>query len=206
VRIEYLDCVPLIVPGIRSLKYKRRNIATTEEIRALFTSSPNLRTKALIACAYGCGLRRAELVRLNQSDINFTSQVLLVRIAKGEKSREVPISDEMYNRTWRSSHSNSTKPTSSFLISDKGTRLSGVVMNQMLKSVIYRTNIDELKKKNLTLHCLRHSIATHLIDNGAGVEFVQQFLGHSDIDTTNLYAINRKRHSSILKKLFYHGN
>jgi site-specific recombinase XerD len=136
----------------------------------------------------------------------------LQKNAKGEKSREVPISDEMmtiirkYNRTWRSSHSNSTKPTSSFLISDKGTRLSGVVMNQMLKSVIYRTNIDELKKKNLTLHCLRHSIATHLIDNGAGVEFVQQFLGHSDIDTTNLYAINRKRHSSILKKLFYHGN
>ena len=147
-RIEYLDYSPVIVPGIKPQAYKRRNIATTSEIRAMFNASPNIRAKAILACAYGCGLRRAELERLNQSDINFTNQVLVVRIAKGGKSREIPISDEMitilrkYNRTWRSSHSNPTKPTNSFLLSDMGARLGGAVMNQMLKSVIYRTNIN----------------------------------------------------------------
>jgi len=128
VRTKYLESSPIIIVGIRPLVYKRRNIATTDEIRAMFNSSPNLRAKALLACAYGCGLRRGELERLNQLDINYTNQILVVRIAKGGKSREVPLSDEMlaiirnYNRTWRCRHYNKTKPTDSFLISDKGGR------------------------------------------------------------------------------------
>jgi integrase/recombinase XerD len=208
IRTEYLESSPVIVPGIGPLEYKRRNIATVDEIRSMFKACPNLRAKALLACAYGCGLRRGELERLNQSDINYTNQILVVRIAKGGKSREVPLSDEMlaiirnYNRTWRCRHYNTTKPTDSFFISDKGCRLSGAVMNRILASVIHKTGIKGLINKNITLHCLRHSIATHLMDKGAGVEFVQQFLGHSDIDTTNLYAIKRKRQSSILKKFF----
>lgn len=52
--------------------------------------------------------------------------------------------------------------------------------------------------KNITLHCLRHSIAVHLINNGASISFVQTYLGHSSIDTTNLYAIKRKRKSAVL--------
>lgn len=208
VRIQYLESSPAIIVGIRPLAYKRRNIATTDEIRAMFNACPNLRDKALLACAYGCGLRRGELERLNQSDINYTNQILVVRIAKGVKSREVPLSDEMlaiirkYNRKWRFRHSDTTRLTDSLLISDKGGRLSGAAMNRILASVIHQTGIKGLINKNITLHCLRHSIATHLMDKGAGVEFVQQFLGHSDIDTTNLYAIKRKRQSSILKKFF----
>ncbi len=208
VRTKYLESSPVIIVGIRPLAYKRKNIATTDEIRAMFNACSNLRAKALLACAYGCGLRRGEIERLNQSDINYTNQILVVRMAKGGKSREVPLSDEMltiirkYNRTWRCRHYNNTKPIDSFLISNKGDRLSGAVMNRILASIIHKTRIKELINKNITLHCLRHSIATHLMDKGAGVEFVQKFLGHSDIDTTNLYAIKRKRQSSILKKFF----
>jgi site-specific recombinase XerD len=205
---DYLKSAPFIFTGSRPIPYKRRNIATVEEIRAMFNTSTNLRNKALLACAYGCGLRRGELERLNLSDINFSNQVLVVRIAKGGKSREVPLSNEMfaivrkYNSFWRTKHINSNLPTNSFLISDKGIGLKGAVMSRILKSIIHQTGIDELINKNITLHCLRHSIATHLMDNRAGVQFVQQLLGHSDIDTTNLYATKRKRQSSLLKKLF----
>jgi site-specific recombinase XerD len=206
--INYLDGIPSISVGSGLLTYNRRNIATTEEIRAIFNACTNLRDKALMACAYGGGLRRGELVRLNQSDIHFSNQVLVVRIAKGGKSRIVPLSDEMmqivrkYNSCWRKKHLLESVEPNAFLISKKGTRLSGAVMNRILATLVKSTKISDLLNKQLTLHCLPHSIATHLMDNGAGVEFVQRFLGHSDIDTTNLYAIRRKRHASILKKFF----
>jgi integrase/recombinase XerD len=207
-RINYLNASPVIDSGNRTLPYKRRNIASVYEIRAMFNANTSLRNKALLACAYGCGLRRAELERLNLDDINFTKQILLVRIAKGGKSREVPLSDEMvailrkYNSQWRTKHLDSSYKTNSFFISNKGVSLKGAVMSRILKSIILQTGIEELANKNITLHCLRHSIATHLMNNGAGVEFVQHFLGHSDIDTTNLYAIKRKRQMSLLKKLY----
>lgn len=207
-RTGYLESSPVIIPGLGHLEYKKRNIATTDEIRAIFKACQNIRDQALLACAYGCGLRRGELVRLNQSDIHFSNQVLVVRIAKGGKSRVVPLSDNMmailrkYNRTWRMRHLKTSQDSDAFLISNKGIRLSGTSMNRILAAVIDLTGEVDLSGKHLTLHCLRHSIATHLMDNGAGAEFVQQFLGHSDIDTTNLYAIRRKRHSSVLKKFF----
>jgi integrase/recombinase XerD len=202
---DYLVSIPSISVGSRPLTSKRRNIASPDEIRSIFDSCVNLRDKALMACAYGAGLRRAELVKLNQSDIHFSNQVLVVRIAKGCKSRIVPLSDEMmqiirkYNRGWRNKHLKEPNE-SAFLISKEGTRLSGATMNRILAKLVKQSNATSLQNKHLTLHCLRHSIATHLMNNGAGIEFVQRFLGHSDIDTTNLYTIRRKRHSSILKK------
>ena len=59
--------------------------------------------------------------------------------------------------------------------------------------IVKRTNDDALISKNITLHCLRHSIATHLLENGAGAEFVKSFLGHTEIDTVQLYAKRRKQ-------------
>ena len=77
--------------------------------------------------------------------------------------------------------------------------MTGDVLNTRVKRIIRKTANKELHDKNITLHCLRHSIAVHLMDNGASIEFVQGYLGHSDIDTTHLYAIRRKRKSSILR-------
>ncbi len=84
-------------------------------------------------------------------------------------------------------------------ISSNGSRMRGSKINQSLKTIILSTNNHELISKNITLHCLRHSIAVHLINNGAAITFVQTYLGHSSIDTTNLYTTRRKRKSAILR-------
>jgi len=153
------------------------------------------------------GIRTFETSTRNTTDINASNQVLVVRLAKGNKSRVIPLSDyiasifKYYIRKTRSKFLKPENPSDVFLLNDQGRRMTGAMMNKRLKSIIKSTHNNKLIKKQITLHCLRHSIATHLIDKGIGVEFVQQFLGHSDIDTTNLYAIQRKRHSSIIQAM-----
>ena len=79
-----------------------------------------------------------------------------------------------------------------FFLGNKGTRMKGEYLGEMLHEIINRTNNRKLISKEITLHCLRHSIAVHLIDQGAGIEFVRDFLGHSQIDTAHIYARRRK--------------
>jgi site-specific recombinase XerD len=81
----------------------------------------------------------------------------------------------------------------------KGKRMTGQALNLRFKTLLSRTNDAELILKDLTLHCLRHSIATHLLDKGANIEFVQTFLGHSDINASHIYARKRKQQTAILK-------
>ena len=71
--------------------------------------------------------------------------------------------------------------------------MSGEHLNDTLKNLIESTNNYELIQKEITLHCLRHSIAFHLAENNAGIDFIRRFLGHSQINTTYLYAIKNKK-------------
>lgn len=209
-----LDCKeieysPTRIPKFRIQGFNPRNIVTVEEIKQIFRKCKTLENKSILCCAYGCGLRRNEIYRLNTADINFHNQTILVRVAKGGKSRVIPLSDKVkkylkcylsHRRADIGSIENSHTP---LFINKSGFRLSGARMNDRLKEIIKGTSNLELIEKKITLHCLRHSIAVHLMDNGASIEFVQTFLGHSDIDTTNLYAIRRKRKSSIVRAFRY---
>ena len=75
--------------------------------------------------------------------------------------------------------------------------MDGECMNDLIKEISERTNNEEILKKNITLHCLRHSIAEHLVIRGATIEFVRDVLGHADIDTSYLYAVKNRN-----KKIF----
>ena len=88
-----------------------------------------------------------------------------------------------------------------FILNNQGKRMLGSYANNLLKKIIVRTNNTDLLKKKISLHSLRHSIAVHLIENGASIEFVKDFLGHSDIDTTQLYARRRKRKTLLTKMI-----
>ena len=70
--------------------------------------------------------------------------------------------------------------------------MQGDHINERLKELIANTNNADMTSKEITLHCLRHSIATHLLDNGASIEFVRDYLGHAEIDTVHVYARRRK--------------
>ena len=73
-------------------------------------------------------------------------------------------------------------------------------MNQLLKDIILRSKSVSLMQKQITLHSLRHSIAMHLAENGADIEFIRDFLGHSEIDTSHIYARKNKRKQNILNR------
>jgi site-specific recombinase XerD len=204
-----LDCKeieysPARIPKFRISGYNPRNIVTVDEIKLIYKKAKTAQNRAIISCAYGCGLRRNEIANLNVSDIDLKNNTLLVRVAKGGKTRLIPLSDKvvLHFKKYLKFHKNNYEQTNyqqlPFFINKNRSRMQGSKINQRLKSIISNTNNDELMSKNITLHCLRHSIAVHLINNGAAITFVQTYLGHSSIDTTNLYAIKRKRKSSIL--------
>jgi len=196
---------PARLPKFQLGKYKERNICTVEEIIQMYEACENRRDRALLSIAYGCGLRRTEIQDLNTTDILLHKGMLLVRQGKNSKSRTVPLSNNVikdlkeyliYERAKYFSQNN-FEESPSFFINNQGKRMQGDKFNDRLKEIIIRTHNNELMRKEITLHCLRHSIATHLIDKGANIEFVQTLLGHSEIDTAHLYSKRRKQQLNI---------
>ena len=176
-----------------------RQVLTVEELKQVYKRANSLIDKSIIALAYGCGLRRMELESLKDNDIDFRKGVLTIIESKNNKTRSVPISNfflevlKEYNYHRLEILSKRGKRTRYFLLNDLGDKLSGEIMNKRLKSVIAKTKDQSIIEKNITLHCLRHSIATHLVNSGESFEYVKVFLGHSMVDTTSLYAKRRKQ-------------
>ncbi|MBA3680504.1 MAG: tyrosine-type recombinase/integrase [Bacteroidetes bacterium] len=202
---EQIKSSPARLPKFQTGKYKERNMCSLEEIKMLYEACQSKRDKALLGIAYGCGLRRTEIQNLNTNDVNLSKGALVVREGKGNKSRTVPLANNVikdlreylvYERAKYFSKNN-FESSPAFFISNKGLRMSGQVLCSDLKEIIKRTGNAELERKEITLHCLRHSIATHLIDKGANIEFVQRLLGHSMIDTAHLYSKRRKQQLKI---------
>jgi len=188
------------------LKREKKNdrealsVLTQAEIKQLFkaTNYSNTsekichRDKAMLVCAYSCGLRRNELVHLNVNDILFEKQRLFVRKGKNYKERFVPLNKhsleilEYYVFDCRPEFKN-YKETEALFITYRGGRLQGMGMANRLKAIIKVTENAELENRNITLHSLRHSIATHLLEQGAHIEQISQFLGHASLESTQIY-------------------
>lgn len=190
----------IVLPTRTDLTRKERIALTEEEIKDLYAHCINQFESALLTLAYGCGLRRTEIVRLDVFDIQFSKGILLVRSGKGGKRREVPMSDGVvehlraYLLGERTELMIETKSKDkAFLLSSLGKGISGGHLNKRLKELVQRTGCETILSKNVTLHVLRHTIATHLIERGATMDFVREFLGHSELDTAHIYTRRRKQ-------------
>lgn len=199
---------PARLPKFYLNRNKERSVLTTEEIKQLYNVCESKIDTAILSLAYGCGLRRSELENLNISDVLLLQGIIIIRDSKNHKSRTVPMSDAVLKdiREFivyeRMKYLNGSKcVTNALFINNKGMRKSGADINIRLKQLIVKTQNPVMIRKEITLHCLRHSIATHLLDNGATIEFIQQFLGHSDIDTAMIYAKRRKQKMKILNQI-----
>lgn len=152
----------------------------------------NLRDKAMLSIFYGCGLRRNEGYWLNITDIHLESALVHVRKGKGYKERFVPISKKgMENIT---AYLYDARPLmirdnkeEAFFLNHNGKRLGGQMLMLCLQSLARRTNDTGLHQKEIGLHTLRHSIATHLLGNGMSLESIRDFLGHSSLESTQIY-------------------
>ncbi len=162
------------------------------EIERLFSSiSENdpyeLRDKTIFELLYSSGLRITEAVELTRDDIDFQNSYIRVT-GKGDKERIVPVNEEakrLINKYIEFSRQDilGTRESEYLFISKKGSMLNRKSVWRLLKNYVVRTEI----KKNITPHTLRHSFATHLIENGADLRSVQELLGHMDISTTQIY-------------------
>lgn len=165
------------------------------------------RDKAIVEVLYGSGLRVSELIRLSLNDVSFNLGYLRCR-GKGNKERIVPVGEpgvivmEDYISSSRQillarNQKPSTKDRNTLFLNSRGKPLSRQGVWQILKKWARRNGLG----MNIYPHLLRHSFATHLLDNGADLRSVQEMLGHADISTTQIYThLSRKRILEVFRK------
>lgn len=177
----------LILAEIQEL-YK----ATYEYTPSGWRDDLGARDRAMLSIFYGCGLRRNEGVHLDVSDVLFEKGLLHVRKGKNYKERYVPLSKanlkyiEAYMYDSRPLFAQGRK-TEALLLSQRGDRVQGQSLILRLKLLQGRTENPILKQKEVGLHTLRHSVATHLLEAGMSLESISRFLGHSSLESTQLY-------------------
>jgi integrase/recombinase XerD len=188
---EQIDYNPISGMKFKRPKQNVREPLSLEEIAQLFTAVINLKQQTILHLFYSCGLRRSEGEALNINDIHFKQQLLYVREGKGKKRRVIPITakvtaalEEYYLQERCSNISQKVKDTEAFILNQIGNRMRGDGFIKLLKQITEKAALQ----KEITLHHLRHSIATHLLQSGMSMEYVRDFLGHSFLETTQIYA------------------
>ncbi len=170
----------------------QRTILTQAEIRELYELANDFERTWLGLC-YGCGLRVMELRDLDINDIQLSEGVVVVRHGKGNKKRLIPMTlkiiENLRVHLQKRRKMQIEPPTEALFLHIKGGRMMHYTFNKWLKRLIMRSENEALKARvnQIGIHCLRHSIATHLIENGVKMEQVKEFLGHSHLETTEIY-------------------
>ena len=178
-----------------------RIIFTQNQIKELYKNCDNEQEKMILNIAYGCGLRVGEMVKLNKKDIDLQENRLVVENGKNNKRRIVPITNQIVIelKGYLESSQLSNKP---IFLNIENRRMQKWSFNLILKKLIDKTNFGKRFKQaelnKIGMHTLRHSIATHLLENGMKLEQVQTFLGHSNLETTQIYThINQQQINEI---------
>ncbi len=176
---------PFVLEGLHYQRPPARLpvVLSAEEVLRLLESAEGLRDRALLETAYATGMRVSEVVRLHLSDIDSQRMVIRVEQGKGRKDRYVMLSAsllETLRQYWRASKSKV------FLFPGLGEKkpLDVSVAQRAFQQARYKAGIE----KRVSFHSLRHSFATHLLEDGANVRRVQALLGHRSLETTQRYA------------------
>lgn len=173
-----------------------REILTQSEIKQLYEIA-ELKEKVILNLAYGCGLRVAELVAVNKEDLYLKENLLIVPKGKFNKRRIVPFTEKI--RKDFEKFLFSTEKEKYLITNSKGDRMQEWTYNSTLKKLLKEIKISEERIKKISIHSLRHSIATHLLENGMELEKVRDFLGHSQLETTEIYTHINKNQLNNLK-------
>lgn len=158
------------------------NVLSKEEIKLILNTLGNVKHKAMLSLLYSCGLRRSELLTLKLTDIDSKRHLIVIRQSKGKKDRIVPLSEKILEllREYYIAY----KPKLwLFEGQDKKSAYDESSLANVLKQALEKSKI----KKPVTLHWLRHSYATHLLENGTDLRYIQEILGHSRSSTTEIY-------------------
>ncbi len=158
------------------------NVLSKEEVKKILDASSNLKHRAMLAMIYSCGLRRSELLHLTHNDIDSQRHVVIIKKSKGKKDRITPLSPKILELL-RSYYKVYRPKTYLFEGQQSNTPYTARSLEQVLKKSVKMAGI----KKPVTLHWLRHSYATHLLESGTDLRFIQELLGHNSSRTTEIY-------------------
>lgn len=152
-----------------------------EEIRKLLDNTENLKHKAILMTIYSCGLRLSELLNLKLTDIRSSDQIIRINQSKGNKDRIVSLADKLLEilREYYQVY----KPKEYLFEGTTGGRYSERSVQLVLKKALLKAKVQT----DGSVHTLRHSYATHLIQSGIDIRIVQELLGHENIKTTMIY-------------------
>lgn len=178
---EVLKCQISI--NIRFAKRRKRLpvVLSHEEILKILDSIKNKKHRMILALAYGAGLRVSEVVSLKVQDLDFIRGIIFVRKAKGGKDRRTILPERLKKSL---AGYVCLKEFDDFVFeSERGGMLSTRSAQKIFESGLKKAEI----KSNATFHSLRHSFATHLLENGTDIRYVQELLGHRSIKTTQIY-------------------
>lgn len=179
---------------LQAEKANTTTILTKAEIKALYKACNNdylgIRDRAILSIFYGCGLRRSEGQALNVSDILLKEKRIFVRKGKNYKERYVPMAE-----TVRADLENYINVSRVKILSFKNIKQDALFLGMSVKRLSGNGIIERVHKlkresniqKEIGLHTLRHSIATHLLQSGMELEAVSSFLGHASLESTQIY-------------------
>ena len=166
-------------------------VISTDEAKRLLAVAKTLRLRVLLSLAYGCGLRAGEVVRLRAGDIDSAQSIIRVVQAKGRKDRHVMLPPDLLallRQWWKvrpTRYDRGVPPTKRWLF--PGRRLNRAITTRQFNRLFHEAAAAAGITKPVTLHSLRHSFATHLLERGTDIRVIQALLGHDKLDTTARY-------------------
>jgi len=160
---------------------KLPDVLSKEEVRAMLNATTNLKHKSLIALIYSCGLRRSEAIQMKLEDIDSKRMMIKIRGAKGKKDRYVQLAQSTLNLLRL--YYQKEKPAVWLFEGTNGKQYSATSIFNDIKRAAKKAGI----KKRVYPHILRHSFATHHLEQGTDLRYIQEWLGHESSKTTEIY-------------------
>jgi site-specific recombinase XerD len=171
-------------------------VLSEDEVLGILNNIENLKHKAIIGTIYSSGLRRSELIHLRKQDVNFERKIIFIRGSKGNKDRNTILSHFLAILLHK--YLDEFKPNYWLFEGVNRNRYSATSITKILKRAALKAGIE----KNVTPHMLRHSFATHLLEQGVDIRYIQTILGHGSTKTTEIYThVSNRSLSNITSPL-----
>src|SRR5580692_1664390 len=183
---------PDSIPYPKYTHHRVPRILSPEEVAQLIDAASNLQARAILVTLYSTGMRRSELVRLRVEDIDSKRMIVHIRKGKGGKDRDVPLCPkllETLREYWRWK-----KPKTWLFPRGIAKRGDAPLTSKAVWYAVTEAARHARLKKRVAPHMLRHSFATHLLENGADLPTIQVLLGHADLEATSIYLHLSRRH------------
>ena len=173
-------------------EHRLPEVLSKEEVQKIIGATNNIKHKALLSLTYACGMRRGEVISLKIKDLDSQRKLIRIAQAKGKKDRYVPFGSKL--RELLAEYYKQYKPKVYLFEGQYEQQYSPRSFAQVLEQTVTKTGL----RKQITLHSLRHSFATHLLEAGTDIRYIQELLGHNSPKTTMIYThVSSKKLSEI---------